>query len=241
MVIRTKDKKLNAVQKTYHNKTEGRLAKKRRRTRALLLKVAYDEMTLCGIDNIKIKDITDKADIGFGTFYNYFDNKDELANQVLDCIINDFGRRNLLATKSLSKKDAPLRMPISIRLVLRAAMEAPMWKWWALRPDMLVERMTKGFGPFGMRDIRQAVTRGIFTIEEQDIPAIWKLSVWVMVAGLHNAITSENSAKNETLVVETIMRMMGMSPQEASQASNTDLPDYPSSIIDWNFSLDQNG
>lgn len=216
----------------------GRLARKRRLTRARLLEAAYHVMSECGVDAAKIKDITDRADLGFGTFYNYFESKDQLASQVLDCLIHDFGRRNISATRGLGRKDPSLIMPVSIRLVLREVMGLTLWQWWAMRPDLLVDRMREGFGPFGMRDMREAARKGIFQIEEANISNVWGLAVWVMVAGIHDVAIGRQSAQYEAFVAETVMRMMGVSPVDARRIANTRLPTYPPPSIDWDFRLE---
>lgn len=217
---------------------EGRLARKRRLTRARLLEAAYHVMSDGGIDAAKIKDITDRADVGFGTFYNYFESKDQLASQVLDCLINDFGRRNVLATQGMGKRDPALVVPVSIRLMLRAAIADPLWRWWALRPDLLVDRMRKGFGPFGMRDMREGSRRGILKLKEEQISQTWDLAVWLMVAGIHDAVVQGRTPEDENYVAEAVMRLMGVDPETAERISSTELPDYPEPTIDWTFRLE---
>lgn len=213
----------------------GRLAKKRQITRAKLLEAAYHVMSDGGVDAAKIKDITDRADVGFGTFYNYFESKDQLASQVLDCLIDDFGRRNIAATRGLARKDPALVMPVSTRLVLRTVMASPLWQWWAMRPDLLVDRLREGFGPFAMRDMQEAARRGIFQLDEENIPDAWALAVWMMVAGVHNVAVGNRPPEIETFVTESIMRLMGMAPADARRVANTRLPPYPAPAIDWSF------
>lgn len=241
MADRTGNDSGKASELAHSSPGEGRLAKKRRITRAKLLKAAYEVMADGGVDAAKIKDITDRADVGFGTFYNYFGTKDELANQVLDCVINDFGQRNIVATKGLRKKDPALVMAISTRLVMRAAMSTPMWQWWALRPDLLVDRMREGFGPFGMRDMRVAIASGGYRLTESDVPPAWALAVWMMVGGIHDVVVGDRPLESECFVVESIMRVMGVSPETAVRISITDLPKYPEPNIDWNFRLEGAG
>ena len=216
---------------------EGRVAKRRRATRARLLEAAYDVMADVGVDAAKIKDITDRADVGFGTFYNYFETKDELANQVLDCVINDYGRRNVMATRGLRKKDPALIMPVSMRLVMREAARTPMWQWWALRPDLLVDRMRDGFGPFGRRDIRDAIDRGIFRLEPEEVDSAWALANWMMVGGIHDIVVGQRAPDSDVFVVNAIVRMMGVELNEARRISSTVLPKYSATDIDWTFEL----
>lgn len=220
-------------------KGEGRVVKKRRATRARLLEAAFDIMSEVGVDAAKIKDITDSADVGFGTFYNYFESKDELANQMLDCVIEDYGRRNVDATRGLRRKDPALIMPVSMRLVMREAARTPMWQWWALRPDLLVDRMRDGFGPFGRRDMLEAIERGSFRIAEQDVEQAWALACWMMVGGIHDIIVGDRPLDSDIFVVESIMRMMGVDLENAMRISATDLPKYAAPQIDWTFELNE--
>ncbi len=59
------------------------------------------------------------ADVGFGTFYNYFDSKDDIAARVLDCVIDDLGKRNDEATSNIKDGNPAAVQAISIRLTGR--------------------------------------------------------------------------------------------------------------------------
>lgn len=228
--------KTTAVQATPSD--EGRLAKRRRATRARLLQAAYEVMSEVGVDAAKLKDITDRADVGFGTFYNYFSTKDALAVQVLDCVINDLGRRNIVATKTLREEDVALVMPVSTRLVLREAMAGAMWQWWALRPDLLATRMSEGFRPFATKDMREGITRGIFQLTDKSVDLAWTLAVWMMVGGIHDVVVGTAPLETESFVAEAIMRMMGVPTTTAKRISSSKLPKLPPARIDWSFELD---
>lgn len=215
----------------------GRVGQRRRLTRARLLQAAYEVMSEVGVDGAKIKDITERADVGFGTFYSYFSSKDELAAQVLDCIINDLGKRNLLATRSLRALDEAMVMPVSIRLTLREAACETMWQWWARRPDLLVDRMREGFGPFAQADIRTAISAGRFRLDEREVSQAWAISVWMMVGAIHDMVIRGRTLESEKFQVEAIMRLMGLEPADAHRVANSALPDYPKAAIDWTFVL----
>jgi AcrR family transcriptional regulator len=215
----------------------ARVVKRKRATRARLLEAAYEVISLSGVDDAKIKDVTDKADIGFGTFYNYFETKDELAAAVLDCVIDDYGRRNVEATRGLRRKNPALVMPVSMKLVMCEATRLPMWQWWAKRPDLLVDRMRKGFGRFGKRDIRDGIGHGFFTLHPDEVDASWELAVWMMAGGIHDIVVGEGTLTSEALVVNRIMRMLGVDAGRADEVSACPLPTYSKPKIDWNFEL----
>lgn len=216
---------------------EGRVAKRRRATRARMLEAAYAVIAEVGVDGAKIKDITDRADIGFGTFYSFFESKDDLANQLLDCVIDDLGRRNVIATQELRCKDPALVVAVSMLLVMREAARTPMWQWWALRPDLLVDRMRDGFGPFGKRDIQHAVDEGIFHIAREELDSAWALANWMMVGGIHDIVVGQRPPDIDIFVVKAIIRMMGGSRELAQRISAETLPQYSAPDIDWTFKL----
>jgi AcrR family transcriptional regulator len=216
---------------------EGRRAKKQRATRARLLRAAYEIMSTGGIDGARIKDIADHADIGFGTFYNYFDDKDAVAGQVLDCLIHDIGERIRSATRHLRAIDMALVVGVSTRLALRAAMADPIWQWWALRPDLLFDRISKGFGPFAMSDVRLAIEAGDSCLSESQVEPAWALAAWAMVGGIHDVVVGDRDPESEAFVAESIMRLMGATNENALRATTTGLPICGPAEIDWDFVL----
>ena len=214
-----------------------RVARRKNATRARLIKAAYGVMTTAGVDAAKIQDITDQADVGFGTFYNYFGTKDELAGRVLDCVIDDLGRRNDFATARYKSSDPGRVMPVSIRLVLREALTTPMWQWWVLRPDLLVDRMRVGFSRFGIRDIQKAIAAGVYHVDALGVETSWNLAVWMMVGGMRDILVNRAPLKREQLVVEAIMRIMGVPIELAHGFCSGALPHYPPAEIDFGFWL----
>lgn len=65
-------------------------------TKRKLLKAARSVFAEKGFDLARIDDITERADVGKGTFYNYFADKDEVMNELVIYIMKDL-------TKSLKE------------------------------------------------------------------------------------------------------------------------------------------
>jgi AcrR family transcriptional regulator len=118
------------IKKSTNKLGSSRRERKKLENRMRLLRSAYEAMCSNKIDSIPITHLTDAADIGFGTFYNYFDNMDDLISQVLTCVVNDLGRRNDIATFSLKSSNPAAVQAISIRFTIREMLSDPMWKWW---------------------------------------------------------------------------------------------------------------
>ncbi len=217
----------------------GRSEIKRQRTRAQLLRSAYHLMSKNGVDRTAIQEITDHADVGFGTFYNYFASKDDLATQVLDCVINNLGRRNDLITRTMGLTDPVEIVATSVRCVAREMMTNAVWYWWVKRPDLIVERMRAGFRPFGIRDMQQAIEAGAYAIAEDDMDTAWSFLIWLLAGGIKDIVDGYRQARTEGLLADAVMRVMGVPLDKARKVSRMDLPPYPDLEIDFSFVLDE--
>src|SRR6188472_3448151 len=68
-----------------------RRARRREHTRASLVQAARTLFARQGVDNTRINEITDAADVGFGSFYNHFESKEAIHAAVFTAVFNAFG------------------------------------------------------------------------------------------------------------------------------------------------------
>ena len=221
------------------NVDSDRMARRKRATRAKLLEAAYQVMSSKGIEATTLKEITENADVGFGTVYNYFSDKDEIAAQVLDCIINDMGKRNDIATANLKKTNPIMVVSTSQRLVVREALNNPMWQWWVKRPDLLVDRMRLGFRTFGIRDIQIGLGSGFYSVIGENLEATWNTLVWNLVGSMRDVVTGVYPPKHKNLMIEANLRVLGVPLDQAKEIANAPLPKYPKANIDFSFALEE--
>ena len=213
----------------------GRMEKKRRATRARLLEAAHVVMVEKGVDAATIREITDRADIGFGTFYNYFETKDELAAGVLDCMINSVAARNDVLTAHIQADRPDLAMAMSTRMLIRAAHEDPMWGWWVRRPDILADRLRAGLDSFVQQDIRSAIDLGLFRISDENVAPVLAMLIWLIVGGMRDMLIGQQPPDADGLIVEAFMRVMGVSRRSAHELAHGQLPPMPAVKIDFSF------
>lgn len=71
------------------NRSQKRVAK----TRIKLLDAALEVFSEYGIDAATIDDITERADLGKGTFYRYFDDKKQIATALMENAIDNLSER----------------------------------------------------------------------------------------------------------------------------------------------------
>ena len=82
------------------------MSKKRKQE---LLEIAYKMFITKGYDNTSVDEIIKEADIAKGTFYYYFDSKDE----VLDLVINDMIDKEII----VASKYIEMQIPIEQKLI----------------------------------------------------------------------------------------------------------------------------
>jgi len=77
-------------------------ARRRERTRTSLLEGARRVIADKGFDAATISEITQAADVGFGSFYNHFQSKDELLGVLVTAAVDAHGRAidSLMANES---------------------------------------------------------------------------------------------------------------------------------------------
>lgn len=216
---------------------EGRRERRKRETRAKLLQAAHAVISKVGVDAATIQEITVAADVGFGTFYSYFETKDQLASALLDCMIHDVGQRNADVTADITHT-APETLPaVRTKLMLRTGVNDPLWRWWALHPQMLFDRLDNGLGAYAKADIRSGIAAGELSITEDDVDVAWRLALWAMVGALHDDASRSHDPQFDARVTEAVLRLLGTPAAKAKEFAALVLPDLPPSQIDWDFAV----
>src|SRR6478736_8436038 len=83
MLIDLSDMSRDALAPASDAPQPDRHARRREQTRRKLLAAARALFARQGVDNTRINEITEEADVGFGSFYNHFDTKDAIVEAVL--------------------------------------------------------------------------------------------------------------------------------------------------------------
>ena len=71
--------------------TVSRLDRRKARTRAALVAAARELLTSRDPAEVSIQEITEAADVGFGSFYNHFQSKQELFGAAVEEVIEEHG------------------------------------------------------------------------------------------------------------------------------------------------------
>src|SRR6516225_5779711 len=69
---------------------ESRGVRRKRETRSRLLEAALRLMAEKGMEGVAINEITEAADVGFGSFYNHFESKEAIYATLVDNVFEEF-------------------------------------------------------------------------------------------------------------------------------------------------------
>src|SRR5258706_11232238 len=70
--------------------SESRHERRKRDTRERLLNAAFKLMAERGMDAVAIDEITEAADVGFGSFYNHFESREAIYSTLMTSVFESF-------------------------------------------------------------------------------------------------------------------------------------------------------
>ncbi|NVB41422.1 TetR/AcrR family transcriptional regulator [Pseudenhygromyxa sp. WMMC2535] len=210
----------------------SRRERKKRETRARLLAAAGQLFAERGVDAVPIKEITDTADVGFGSFYNYFESKEALYDALVDELYEEFGTALDRLTRDI--EDPAEVLATSVRLTLRRARRDPQWGRLLLLEAQKISGATRGLGPRLLRDIRAGISTGRFTAPDP------MMSFVVVGYGALGGIATQIQAATDSTMLAAIgisaealaernaaalLHALGLDFAEAQRVANSPLPE----------------
>jgi len=173
-----------------------------------------------GVDSVGISEITDAADLGAGTFYNYFSSRDEIVEAVAEASIESVGA-------ALDRLTADMPDPAEVfasslrHLVLRATTD-PVWGWFIVRMGAAHPTLIAILGPRAARDLRRGVEAGRFSIPDIDIAT--SCTFGALISALHLVLSTDQPEGTDQLFARTMLAMAGVDAREAEEVAARPLP-----------------
>jgi AcrR family transcriptional regulator len=143
---------------------EPRGARRKRETREKLLRAAFQLIAERGLDGVAINEITEAADVGFGSFYNHFASKEAIHAAVLRATFDAFG--DALDQVMAGREDPAEIIAIGVRHTIAYAGKEPLWGLLLLREWYRPEAFSRGLGPRLLRDIGRGIARKRFDVSD---------------------------------------------------------------------------
>jgi len=200
----------------------NRLDRRKAHTRQALIDAAVRLIADGRGDRASIQEITDAADIGFGSFYNHFDSKEQLFETASEEVLERWGKMVDRACADIS--DSAKLFAVSLRISGRLAWTHPDMARFLTGAGLEILEVPYGFAPRALRDIRAGQAAGQFTIANAEI------ALSALAGGLLGLLRLrerhpervEESSVDE--LAEAGLRLLGVRASEAKRLARLPLP-----------------
>jgi AcrR family transcriptional regulator len=144
-------------------KAPTRADRRRERTHQRLLAAALELFAEQGVAETRIGQITERADVAAGSFYNHFSDKDEIVEEVLSGMTEEQGA--LVDELTAEIEDPAVVVAYAHRHFVRLAMTDPTFGRLVIRFDALHRLLQEALAPRALRDIERGIASGRFKVE----------------------------------------------------------------------------
>ncbi|MCV7413035.1 TetR/AcrR family transcriptional regulator [Mycobacterium florentinum] len=200
----------------------NRLGRRKQRTRAALIKAAQ-RLIAEGKLNVPVLEITQAADVGMGSFYNHFDTKEQLFEAAVADVLDAHGAMLDRLTESID--DPAETFAASFRLTGRLFRQRPQESEILLAHGPALLSSDRGLAPRALRDIKAGVDAGRFSVDDPELALAMAGGALLGLGKLLRDDPRRDDAQAADTVTENVLRLFGLSADEAREVCRRPLPD----------------
>ncbi|GAB3571049.1 TetR/AcrR family transcriptional regulator [Amycolatopsis endophytica] len=198
--------------------------RRKARTRQALIDAAREFVARQGNLDMSIQDITEAAEVGFGSFYNHFPSKDELLRAAIEDTLEEHGQ--LLDVQTAHLDDPAAVFAASLRATARLADSHPQIARILVRTGLRYLDSDRGLAPRALRDIRRAIDSGQFQLTNPHLALATTGGslLGIVHMRLERPGLLDDDAPEE--FAEQLLRAFGMPRRSARASARKALPDW---------------
>lgn len=198
----------------------NRTQRQRTRNRSKLVAAAAEMMATVGPEGLTVTAVTERADLGTGTFYNYFQTREEIITAVVHDALEATGQRIDALTKDM---DDPAEIcSVAMRHMVGTAVSDPLWGWLLVRLGLAQEELRNIIGPLHERDVQMGIDTGRFTIP--DLTVATAIYFGGLLATMQAHLNGGSSGDPGSVFAEYMLRAFGLAASEAREMAHRPLP-----------------
>ena len=194
--------------------TPSRRARRREETRSRLIAAARALIAEKGVAALRIQELAERADVGLGSFYNHFENKDELVEQVITESLQQVSEA-LLA--GIEDADAADLVTQSSHRIVRLAYDEPEFARLLVHLNNGDTLFATAIRPYAKRVVDAGLASGRFPVLDEEV------ALTVIIGGafavMRAAVDGEHPRGAEVAYAELVLRLLGVPPEEARELS----------------------
>jgi AcrR family transcriptional regulator len=200
----------------------SRLDRRKARTRQALIDAAVRLIAEGRGDRASIAEITEEADIGFGSFYNHFDSKEQVFQTASEEVLERWGQ--LIDRASASLTDPAERFAVGTRITGRLGWTHPDIAGFLTGTGLGVLDIPGGLVPRALHDIEAGQAAGRFTVPDAEIAlsaAAGGMLGLLRMCQRHPERVTEATVDQ---LAEAVLRLLGVPAGEAARVAALPLP-----------------
>lgn len=205
--------------------TQDRNSRRREQTRARLIDAAMTLFAKQGTERTRINEITELADVGFGSFYNYFENKDAIVDAVLSETAASHAQAIVGATADV--EDPAEVISVAHRHFVRLAIEEPQLAALAVELVFSNQAIIESLRPFAREDLKRAAAAG--RVDIPDIEVALHATGGALQGSIRGVLEGELGPDADVAHAALVLRMLGLGPSEADEIARRPMPRTSSS------------
>lgn len=204
--------------------TTPRRDRRKARTRQALIDAARRIMAERGVTEVSIQEITEAADVGFGSFYNYFPDKTQLFEAALKQVLDEYG--GLVDSITEKMEDPAEVVAAGIKMTGRLTSTNPEMAAIFVRVGSSTLVGQGGIADRALRDIERGIAAGRFTADNPY--AALAMTAGGLLGLLHLRASLEDSVLGEDIcasLTEQTLRGLGVPAADAARIAHLPVPD----------------
>ncbi|MCW3016293.1 MAG: transcriptional regulator, TetR family [Solirubrobacterales bacterium] len=197
-----------------------RTDRRRERTRTRLTDATRALITEKGVGGLRISEITDRADVALGSFYNHFDSKEEIVEAVVTDSLRELAEA--VATRTGEDQDPAELVSAAIRRFVRLAYDDPGFARLVVYLNHADALFATAVHPAARGAVEAGVASGRFQIA--DIEAFVTGVVGGALAVMRGIVDERLGDGAEIAYAEMTLRALALTPAEAAEIVRRPIP-----------------
>jgi AcrR family transcriptional regulator len=184
------------------------------------MKATYEIIARRGLEGLVIQDITEAADVGYGTFYNHFTTKDAAVAAVIDAS-RDFTKEiyRRLGEHACDRAEA---FVLELLACLRLSNADKTWGWFIVRTVLSGEERRSGIAVDLSRALDACVEAGVF---RPGIEMAYEITSGLLLIGTLKLLRGDLPQDYPERLVQTILQHLGLPDPKISSILSKPFPD----------------
>ena len=201
-------------------KEPGRRERRKLEARERLLAAARQVLAESGEANLRIGDVTEMADIGFGTFYSHFESKEALVEAVLTEVMA--GAAAAIGSRALEFADPAETASFAYRRFVRFAADEPELAAVLTKLDDSDAMFEQSLLPYARKTLERGIEAGRFDIADIEL-ALLSVSA-AAFAAIKGVLAGRIRAESAAEGAEMMLRAFGLEHADAREIAHRELP-----------------